>query len=1488
MQSALTPPPSTPSRHRRGIAVAAVLAVLAAGTYAATGLGEAAVDCPPGTVPVDAVEPRIVPPDQFDQLPPEYRGPAELLELNGDCKPARLESFAELAARNAQQDARASAPFMQVAEGAQWAAAEQRAAMIREGIAVNGSDGEVSLHGQGPVNFDEEPYDSGQGIVDSTGRIDDFFYDEVNGRLFAAIGTAGVWLSEDLGETWRSVGDALPTNVTSAVSWTPSGGPDGTLVVVTGEHTFGGSAYTGLGVFWSDDLGATWTRAEGPPGGTLGFAIEVDPSNPDVIYAATGRGLWRSADAGRTYADVVLPVGTCEGDYNIETCNYAHFVTDVVVKEPGGVGADTAGGTVVAAVGYRAGTLEDISGEFIHSEGNGVYRSDTGEPGTFERLTGLADAAGGQDRLGRIEYGHAVGPEQDHDYLYAVVEDAVLFNGGPQYVPIPDGVDPTGLLSDTPTYLNGVYVSDDFGATWTQLAEDTEMSTLCTLNQSVFCIPGAIEPGVQSWYNMWIEPDPTRQVGGVPTRLVMGLEEVFQNRLTSVPANTPAVSFQVIGAYYGGVDCLLVVTDCTVSSNLGITTTHPDQHDGIWIPTVGEDGQPDGGVRLLVGHDGGISSQLLGPGDEASQSTWRLDQDDNGLSTILPYALGVANDGTAVAGLQDNGTMLVRPEADLRQFEVLGADGTIGAIDPEDSDYAYASSQGHSLLSVTSDRFATTTSLSPVPSDNILFVPPFAMNPLDTDHVITGGTQVVENLAGREATSSTWTQAIDLGTTDREPLFETDVPPPPRQTSAVTAYGDAAYVGWCAPCHILQTPYPYDSGIATNVGAPDLPEPGTDAGWHVAAAEGLPERYVTDVAVDPYDPSGRTVFATLGGYTRQWVPPGTGADEAEAVGEGHVFVSSDAGATFTDITGNLPDTPVLSLAQRGTQLIVGTELGPFISADLEGSVWAPLGGDAFPSVPVTDVQMKADDPGVAFLALYGRGIMRYDFPPDSPGEVRRLAGDQRVATAVAISADVFASTDTVVLARADDYADALAGTPLAAALGAPMLLTGSAALDPLVAAEIQRLGATRAVLLGGATALAPAIEGQLADVGVTDVQRYGGADRFGTAGLVAAELGDATTAWVVKGNDVDPTRGWPDAMSIGPVAAAQGQPILLIETDRLPAETLDALSAAGIERVRIVGGTAAVPDAIADQLADVVDVGDRVAGPNRFATSVAAAEEGRAVGLSLVSTWLARADDFADALSSGPSVAATGGVLLLTDSRGVEESLESGDYLVEQICSVRLARIAGGTAAISQAVEDEVAGLLGDCPLGVPPVPEQDIQPGDADPDGDDGPPPTDVVAGPFGFEGDAEGWTTGVAGHPLSMWRMAGPGHDSDTSFQVSPYTDLADATLTSPEVEVDGSPVGIEWWQALSLEGGGFDELSVEWSADGDAWTEVASYGETADFPAFTAQQVTFTPEAGTIQVRFRLTSDEICSTGTELVCGRDVLSLEGAFVDRVSVLN
>ncbi len=96
------------------------------------------------------------------------------------------------------------------------------------------------------------------------------------------------------------------------------------------------------------------------------------------------------------------------------------------------------------------------------------------------------------------------------------------------------------------------------------------------------------------------------------------------------------------------------------------------------------------------------------------------------------------------------------------------------------------------------------------------------------------------------------------------------------------------------------------------------------------------------------------------------------------------------------------------------------------------------------------------------------------------------------------------SAQAVVLARSDFFADALAGGPLAAHSGGPLLITPGASLsstlDPRVLAEIQRVlvpGGT-VFILGGDLAISSNVDSTLEGLGY-QVIREAGADEYGTA-----------------------------------------------------------------------------------------------------------------------------------------------------------------------------------------------------------------------------------------------------------------------------------------------------------------------------------------------------------------------------------------------------
>lgn len=833
---------------------------------------------------------------------------------------------------------------------------------------IKGTAGSWSRVGAGPVVFDDPEYANTNGLANglsrAAGRITDYAYDDASGRLFAAVANGGVWMSTDRGTSWTSIGDRLPTQIVGAVGWTSAGG--GTLIALTGDNAFGGNTYAGAGIYWSTDLGKTWRKAQGAPDGAQGFRLAVRPDEPGTVYAATGFGLYRSTDAGRSWADVELPTGDCAGrSTSKKGCFFANVVTDVRV-----MGADDfghKGGAVVAAVGWRAGARKNPDGS-IQAPGNGIYTSPTGEKGSFTRtLQGFAP----QERIGRVALGAATGPKQDHAVVYALVQDAVLFNTGKLLgLDVPDIENPIlgGDLTATPTYLNGVYVSKDFGRTWTRMAPGEQF--LLPTNGSTLAglVALGAGPGQQAWYDQFIEPDPYTQTSrGVPTRLVLGLEEVYESRTVGLAQDGPT-DFTTIGPYSTtGVGCVLTVTGqlCSAAAKSLGTTLHPDQHAAVFLPPA--DGKP---TRLVVGNDGGAYAQDVPGGSRTMTPAGFGKGNVEGFDTLLPYSLAVAKDGTIFSGLQDNGTVKVDPK-DGRTVEVYGGDGTYVLTDPDDPAQAlYAPAGG--FLTVTHDGGRTNADVTPAHAKALQFLTPFVLDDTNKGRILYGARNLfVAEKSLKDLTSGDDFKSVyDLGTAKKPGNPDATVEGDDDADNVATALAmrdGVGYAGYCGSCDPVKENKRFRSGIATNAG-------GT---WHIAAAKGLAQRLISAIAIDPADT--KTVYVALGESTvRQYAPANAlGDDGVDATG-GHVYRSTDGGETFTDISGDLPDIGATSILVRGQQLLVGTTVGAFASASKAGKDWGLLGDD-LPAAPVYAMQLSPSDPGTLYIASYGRGLWRYAF-----------------------------------------------------------------------------------------------------------------------------------------------------------------------------------------------------------------------------------------------------------------------------------------------------------------------------------------------------------------------------------------------------------------------------------------------------------------------------------------------------------------------------
>lgn len=317
--------------------------------------------------------------------------------------------------------------------------------------------------------------------------------------------------------------------------------------------------------------------------------------------------------------------------------------------------------------------------------------------------------------------------------------------------------------------------------------------------------------------------------------------------------------------------------------------------------------------------------------------------------------------------------------------------------------------------------------------------------------------------------------------------------------------------------------------------------------------------------------------------------------------------------------------------------------------------------------------------------------------------LRRVNGTNRRDTANQLALAAYpGGADAVLLAREDNYPDALSGGPLAAALGAPILLSPTAGLTGDVIDTIRRLDPSVVYILGGVAALSPEVERQLdSELGLRiaeeEVFRFNGANRFDTAARIANFLtgGNVERAYVVEGSNPSPLRGWPDAVAVSGLAAFQQVPILLVNRDELPTDTSDALRNLGVDEVTVVGGPVAVADGTLNAIDVVVDRVSRVSGETRYDTSAAVVELSLEAGMWIRSTWIATGENFPDALVAGAVVGRDGGILQLLPGSDVTSAVNAFGFFEELADGVSRTFLLGGPVAISEASAAAFAATLG-------------------------------------------------------------------------------------------------------------------------------------------------------------------------------------------------
>jgi len=190
---------------------------------------------------------------------------------------------------------------------------------------------------------------------------------------------------------------------------------------------------------------------------------------------------------------------------------------------------------------------------------------------------------------------------------------------------------------------------------------------------------------------------------------------------------------------------------------------------------------------------------------------------------------------------------------------------------------------------------------------------------------------------------------------------------------------------------------------------------------------------------------------------------------------------------------------------------------------------------------------------------------------------KRLAGETKYDTSASIVQDGWQQSDYALLAFGENYPDALSAVPLAKKYDAPILLTSGNSLPSATKKTLISLQVKNVFIIGGTAVIPPAIDAELQGLKI-NVTRVAGHDRYDTAIKVAEQLSTPTEIMVVTGED------YPDALSVGPIAALKQTPIILVPKDYLPTSVKTYLSTIKINKSYVVGDSTIISDNIVDQL----------------------------------------------------------------------------------------------------------------------------------------------------------------------------------------------------------------------------------------------------------------------------------------------------------------
>ncbi len=369
----------------------------------------------------------------------------------------------------------------------------------------------------------------------------------------------------------------------------------------------------------------------------------------------------------------------------------------------------------------------------------------------------------------------------------------------------------------------------------------------------------------------------------------------------------------------------------------GPPSLHVDNHALAFHPT-----NPD---YLLEGNDGGINISTDGGVNWTKVAELPISQ-------FYEIGLDHNNPQRLYGGTQDNGTVRTATGGLNDWDNIYGGDGFYVVVDHADPNIIYAESQNGYMGKSTDGGQHFHTALSGINQNEPTgWSTPVIMDPIDHNVLYYGTNHVYRTSDG----ANSW-NSISQNLTSISGATITTIAVSPANSNIIWAGTSDSRV-W----------------VTSDLGA----------NWSNVSS-GLPYRWVTRVVPDHADQN--VAYVTFSGL--KWRDP-----------QPHVFQTTNLGANWTDISGNLPDAPVNGFAVDPIYpqyLYIGTDLGAYYSANY-GQSWQYLSSD-LPMVPVYDLKIH-DTAYYLAIGTHGRSMYKLDlaqFTEIRPNEQQAIISEFRL------------------------------------------------------------------------------------------------------------------------------------------------------------------------------------------------------------------------------------------------------------------------------------------------------------------------------------------------------------------------------------------------------------------------------------------------------------------------------------------------------------